>query len=197
MAFFRLRFVFMVGCLLAGVCGGELWAQMGVPLNRSDPALEPATVRELVARYCRMDYSGARLNPNDWPKLQPLVTWHENPDFTLFMVTSRFDVSAELDSEHGKYGVTVHYRLLGKYDLAEGYSQESANQVQNVRFTVAEVNGEWRITDADPNFPHVSKTVAVQWVKQKLAATSDPVAKTLYENALQRLQGPTAPAPAQ
>ena len=48
------------------------------------------------------------------------------------MVTSRFDVDTEPTLEHGKYLVTVHYRLLGKYDMAEGYSQESANTIQDV-----------------------------------------------------------------
>jgi len=179
---------------VSGVSAG-LRAQMGMPLGHTDPALEPATVRELVARYCRMDYAGARLNANDWPKLQPLVAWHENPDFPLFMVTSRFDVSAELDPGHSKYGVTVHYRVVGKYDMAEGYSQEPGNQVREAHFTVAETNGEWKITDIEPNFPYVSKAVAVQWLNHKLSGTSDPVAKTIYENALQRLQGPTTAVP--
>ena len=126
------------------VVGAE--AQFGVPLNRTDPRLESVTARELVERYCRMDYAGARLNPSDWPKLQPLVSWRSNPDFPLMMVTSRFDVDTEPIQEHGKYLVTVHYRLLGKYDMAEGYSQESANTIQDVQFVVAEVNGDWRIT---------------------------------------------------
>ena len=41
-------------------------AQFGVPLNHTDPKLEPAAVRELVAQYCRLDYAGARLNPAEW-----------------------------------------------------------------------------------------------------------------------------------
>ena len=49
----------------------------------------------------------------------------ENPEFPLFIVTSRFDVEAELGFEHGKFEVTVHYRLLGKYDMAEGYSEDA------------------------------------------------------------------------
>lgn len=163
-------------------------AQFGVPLNHSDPKLEPVTVRELVARYCRMDYAGARLVASDWPKLEPMVAWRTNPDFPLFMVTSRFDVDADLGLEHGKYRVVVHYRLLGKYDMTEGYSEETLNQIQNVLFTVAEVNGDWRITGAEPNYPHASKTAAVQWLSQQLSATQDAMAKTIYQHALDQLQ---------
>ena len=167
-------------------------AQFGVPLNHSDAKLEPATIRELVARYCRMDYAGVRLNPAEWPKIQPLVAWRENPEFPLFIVTSRFDVDAELGFEHGKYEVTVHYRLLGKYDMAEGYSQDATDQIQNVSFVVSEVNGDWRITEIEPNYPHTSKAAALQWVNLRLAGTQDPMAKSIYQHAVELLQAQKA-----
>ena len=181
----RLAIVALAFILLASIGAS---AQLGVPLTHSDPKLEPVTVRELVARYCRMDYAGARLVASDWPKLEPMVAWRTNPDFPLFMVTSRFDVDAELGFEHGKYQVAVHYRLLGKYDMTEGYSEEAPNQIQNILFTVAEVNGDWRITEIEPNYPHTSKAAAVQWLNQQLSATQDAMAKTIYQQALDHLQ---------
>lgn len=164
-------------------------AQVGVPLGHYDPKLEPATVRELVARYCRSDYAGARLNASDWPKIEPVVAWRTNPEYTFFMVTSRFDVNPELSTErNGKYEVSVRYRVLGKFDLTEGYLPEASGRIEDVVFTVSEVNGEWRISDVNPGFPHPSKAAAMQWINQKLGETTDPVAKSIYENALQRLQ---------
>jgi hypothetical protein len=178
--------VVLVACLFIFVARGS--AQFGVPLNRTDAKLEPATVRELVARYCRLDYAGARLNPADWPKLQPIVAWPTNPDYSLFMTTSRFDLETDAVPDRGKYSVTVHYRLLGKYDLSEGYSQDSANKIEDVRYVVSEVNGNWRITEAEPAYPHPSRAAALQWLNAKLAETQDPVAKTMYQNAIGRLQ---------
>jgi hypothetical protein len=172
--------------ILAAVAQG----QFGVPLNRNDEKLEPAAVRELVARYCRMDYAGARLNPSDWPKLQPMVAWRANPDFPLMMVTSRFDIDAEPILQHGKYSVTVHFRLSGKYDMAEGYSKEPPNTIEDVQFVVAEVNGDWRITKTEPGYPHVSRPVLLQWVNQKLAESQDPASKAIYQQAVQELQPP-------
>jgi len=163
-------------------------AQFGMPLNHSDPKLEPATVRELVARYCRLDYAGVRLNQADWPKLQPVVSWPSNPDYSLFMITSRFDVGTDDVPEHGKYVIVVHYRLLGKFDLSEGYSIDSANQVEDIRYTVAEVNGEWRITDAEPGYPHPSRAATLQWLNRKLAEAKDEASQTIYQNAITRLQ---------
>jgi hypothetical protein len=171
-------------------------AQFGVPLNRTDPRSEPVAVRELVASYCRLDYAGARLNPSEWAKLQPLVAWRTNPDFPLIMVTSRFDVDPEPIPQRGKYLVTVHYRLVGKYDIAGGYLRESANPVQNVQFVVSEVNGEWRITEADPDYPHPSRAVALQWLQTKLADTQDPSSKTMFQHAIQELQPQPASTPA-
>lgn len=172
--------------------GAVAMAQFGMPLNHSDPKLEPATVRELVARYCRLDYAGARLNPADWPKLQPVVAWPSNPDYSLFMITSRFDVDTDDVPEHGKYIVVVHYRLLGKFDLSEGYSTDFANRVEDIRYTVAEVNGEWRITDAEPGYPHASRAAALQWLNEKLTAAKDEASRTIYQNAITRLQAQNA-----
>lgn len=181
----RLTFV-SLACLLTLHSGA--WAQFGVPLNHTDPKLEAVTVRELVAHYCRLDYAGARLRPSDWGELQPLVAWQTNPDFSLFMVTSRFDVDTDSVPEHGKYQVTVHYRLLGKYDMSEGYSQELTNQVEDVQYVVSEVNGDWRITGSEPGYPHPSRVAVLQWLTKKLAQTQDPVAKTIYQHAVEQLQ---------
>ncbi len=181
------RVRFLVFALLVGLAT-RTQAQFGVPLNHEDPKLEPAAVRELVAQYCRLDYSGARLNPADWSKLEPLVAWRTNPDFLLFMTTSRFDIDNEPVAGHGKYEVTVHYRLLGRYDLSEGYSSESANQIEDVRFTVTEVNGGWRISQAEPGYPHPSRAAALQWASKKLAETQDPASKVSYQRAVEQLQ---------
>ena len=64
----------------------------------------------------------------------------------------------------------------------------SSNTVKTVRFVVSEVNGDWRITEAEPNYPHPSKAATLQWINQKQSETSDPVAKTIYRQALDSLQ---------
>ena len=190
----RLAFV-SLAFLVAGLGSAE--AQFGVPLDRNEPKLESATARELVERYCRMDYAGARLNPADWPKLQPLVSWRSNPDYPLMMVTSRFDVEQEPVLEHGKYSIIVHYRLLGRYDLTEGYSSNSASTVQDVQFVVAEVNGEWRITEVEPSYPHPSRASILQWLNKKLAEAQDPAFKLTYQHAVQDLQVQKSSPPTQ
>ncbi len=170
-------------------------AQFDMPLNHTDPKLEAVTIRETVARYCRLDYAGARLNPSDWPKLQPLVTWPSNPEYSFFMPTSRFDVDADVTGQRGKYLVTVHYRLLGRFDIAQGYSAESADHVEDVQFSVAEVNGDWRITGAQPNHPHPSRAATLQWLNKQLASSQEQASKLVFQHAIEALQSQKTAVP--
>lgn len=183
----------VISLVFLGAIATGAEAQYGVPLNRTDPKLASITARELVARYCRMDYAGTRLNPSEWPKLAPLVSWRTDPEYPLMMVTSRFDLDAEPMLERGKYTVVVHYRLIGKYDMVEGYSRDSASSIQNVQFVVSEVNGDWRITEIDPSYPHPSRDAVLQWLNRRLAVSPDPASKMTYQHALQELQ-PTNPS---
>ena len=193
-----LRSVKLISCLLwcLAILSAVAMGQFDMPLHSADPKLEPATVRELVARYCRLDYAGARLNQADWPKLQPVVSWTSNPDYSLFMITARFDVDTDAVPEHGnKYSILVHYRVQGKFDLSEGYATDSASHVEDVRYTVAEVNGDWRVTDAEPGYPHPSRAATLQWLNGKLAAAKDQASQTIYRSAITRLQTQNASSP--
>jgi hypothetical protein len=193
--------VFRSVCIAAGLLLSlgaaclEAPAQLGMPLNRPDPKLEAVTIRETVARYCRLDYAGARLNQADWPKMQPLVAWQTDPEFTFFLPSSRFDVAREVVPQHGKYLVTVHYRLIGRFDMAQGYSPESADQVDDVQFVVSEVNGSWRITDVQPNYPHPSRAATVQWFGKKLSQAQEPALKLIYQHAMEEMESQKTAAP--
>jgi hypothetical protein len=163
-------------------------------MNRPEEDVQPAQIRELVSKYCRMDYEGARLDPQQWTKLEPIVWWRSNPDYTQINVISRYTVDAEPVSNHGKYTVTVHYRLLGTFDLTTGYVPETGGANQDVSFVVTTENKEWRISDAENTFPHPSRIAMVKWLTEKMNTIQDEVVKTRYQNALNQLQQkPVAP----
>jgi hypothetical protein len=171
-------------------------AQFGMPLGREDTHAQPARIRELVAQYCRLDYEGARLDPETWKKLQPLVSWRENADFPLIDVISRFTLDEQPTQERSKYLIRAHYRLLGRFTLGEAFSKESAGSTEDVMFTVTQGSGDWRVSDAEPNYPHVSRTAMLKWLNENLAKAKDATAKTIYQNAIDQLQTP-APVPVQ
>jgi hypothetical protein len=162
-------------------------AQMPIPTQRPTENLEGPQVREIVSKYCRLDYEGGRLDPQMWPKFEPIVWWKTAPDFTQINVIARYTVEAEPVSNHGKYTVTVHYRLLGTYDLVTGYVPEPPGATQDVDFLVTSDNSEFRIGDAENTYPHPSKTAMVKWLNDKISTTTDEATKTRLQNALTQL----------
>lgn len=190
--YYRLLFIIV---LLAGPSELVL-AQFDFPLGQREQVDKSAETRELVSKYCRLDYEGARLNAPDWSKLQPLVWWKTNPDYTQMDIVTRYTVEGEPSPNRGKYNVTVQYRTLGIFDLVAGYVSEPANSVQEVNYTVSAVNGEWRILDADNTMPHPSRPAMIKWLNSRISGTTDAAARKIYEDALRQLQTPGAtPAP--
>ncbi len=164
------------------------------PINTQKPPEDttPSEVRTLVTNYCRLDYEGARLDPKAWSKFQPLVWWTEAPKYSQIDVIARYVVDPEPVSKNGKYIVSAHYRLLGTYDLANGYVPEPSGSMQNVDFLVSSENTEWRIGDAENTFPHPSRAAMLKWLDDQLASTQDAAAKDRLQRALTLLQAQPA-----
>src|SRR5579884_4278942 len=161
------------------------WAQFGIP-TQLPKQTNDAEVRNKVGQYCRLDYLGARLGEQDWQKLKPLVTWSTNPDFPLIDVVSRYDIGSNVTQAHGKWQVTVTYHLLGRFNIGQGYSTETAGGDKEVEFTVQDINGELKVVDVNPNFPHPSKAAMLKWLEGKQAA-ADANTKVIYDDAIKAL----------
>ena len=169
-----------------------LFAQFPLPTTRSLEDNTPAQIRELVSKYCRFDYEGARLDSPTWQNLQPLVWWKSNPNYTHIDVVARYTVDMPAAVSHGKTSVTVHYRLLGIFDVATGYVPESPVANQDVDFHISSENSEWRIADAENTSPHPSRAAMLKWLSQKIDAAQDSAAKARYQSALEQLQAQSA-----
>ncbi len=188
------RFVLPVVFLLAVGCAAQ---DIPFPVGHSEQDTKAEQVRALVSQYCRLDYGGARLDPQGWTKLQSVVWWKTNPDFQQIDVISRYTVDTEPVSTNGKYTVTVHYRRLGRFEPGIGYSREMSSPTEDVEYTVTAVKDEWRIDDAEPNFPHPSRAAMLKWLTDQISSTQDESAKKIYQDALRQLQAPSAPPPTQ
>jgi hypothetical protein len=165
---------------------------MPLPIGRVDQDTKSADVRELVSKYCRLDYDAARLDGQGWAKIEPLVMWRTNPEYAEINVIARYTVEPEPTSSHDKYTVTVHYRLLGSYNLVTGYVPEPPGALQDVEYTVTDTNGNLRISDSANNLPHPSRAAMLKWLNGKLSAAQDEQAKTRYQEALRQLQAQPA-----
>lgn len=171
---------------------GLLLAQF--PINTQKPAEDntPVEVRAMVAKYCRLDYEGGRIDPSAWPKIQPIVWWKEAPKYSQIDVVARYAVDPEPVVRGGKFAVSVHYRLLGTYDLANGYLPEPAGSMQNVDFVVSPENTEIRIADAENTFPHPSRAAMLKWLNEQLASTQDAAVKDRLQKAVTLLSAQSA-----
>lgn len=171
-----------------------LLAQFPVPTTHEPDNTEPAQIHELVSKYCRLDYEGARLDPQAWSKFEPIAWWKSNPNYTQIDVVARYsvDMPPAPDTAKGKYVVTVHYRLLGTFDLTTGYVREPEVSNQNVDFLVTMENLEWRIADAENTSPHLSRAAMLKWLNQQTSTTQDQSAKARYQDALKQLQAQSA-----
>jgi hypothetical protein len=171
---------------------GLLLAQF--PINTQKPPEDntPAQVRELVLRYCRLDYEGSRLDPKLWPKFEPLVWWKEAPKYSQIDVVARYAVDPDPVVSGGKVIASVHYRLLGTYDLANGYVPEPPGSMQNVAFIVSPENTEFRIADAENTFPHPSRAAMLKWLNGQLGSEQDPAVKERLQRAVTLLSAQPA-----
>jgi hypothetical protein len=165
-----------------------MFAQFPMPTQRPQEDTLPAQIRELVSKYCRLDYEGGRLDPKMWPKFQPLVSWTSPQPFTKINVIARYTVDPESSEDHNKYSVTVHYRLLGTFDPGLGYVQEPEGTIQDVFYSVTSQNTEWRVSDADNPLPHPSRAAMLKWLTEQVNTTQDATIKDRYQDALDHLQ---------
>ena len=179
-----LLFVFAAGVLLL--------AQFGVPSTHQLEDTTAPQVHELVSKYCRLQYEGLGLDPQAWSKIQPIVWWTSPQKYTQIDVIARYNVDPEPEQHNSKYTVTVHYRLLGTYDLVNGYVPEPEGSMQTVDFLVSSENTEWRIADAENTYPHPSRAAMLKWLNDKLATAPDAAAKERYQKALTLLQAQSA-----
>ena len=188
---FSNRWLIYVVVFAAAACN-PLLAQFPVPSKSQLEDTTPSQVREVVANYCRLDYEGARLDAQQWSKFKPLVWWSSAPQYSQIDVIARYIVDREPAATGDKYTVSVHYRLLGVYDMANGYVPEPAGSMQNLDFGVSSQNSEWRIADADNNFPHPSRAAMLNWLKAQLASAQDDTAKQRYQRALTLIEAQPA-----
>ena len=183
----RSLFTAVVLVVLATCASAQFRINPGERSNRN------AEYRQAAANYCRLDYDGARVNPDGWSRLQPLTTSRENPEFKRFVVVNRYQILPEMRYDHGRYIFDVQYDTSGEYDLAGGYFPDP--QVINVQVEVSDTNGDIKVAQLSDTRPFVGRMRFQQWLQTRLNAESDPTNKGIEQSSLQRFQDQTKKPP--
>ncbi len=161
-------------------------AQSGLRINPGEHSNRNAEYRQIVANYCRLDYDGARLTAQGWPRIQPITSWRENPEFKRVAVVTRYQILPDMRSDHGRLSFDVEYDVSGEFDFSSGYFPDPNRIV--VHIELSDSNGDARVTDTSEQRPFVGQPRFLQWLQARLAAESDPVAKATLQASLLRFQ---------
>jgi hypothetical protein len=168
-----------------------LLAQPSIRIKARSAADLYAEQRRVVGSWCRHDFEGFRLSVADWARFRSLTTFKENPDFSSVMIVSRFDVQPR---DSASWNMEVKYVVLGRYDRGSGYTASPGSDT--VTFHTKDIDDNIVIVDLDPSSPHVSKRVAIEWMRQELGKTTSDLEKAHLREALKVLDPTPAVAPA-
>lgn len=168
--------------LLATALVVPVFAQVGYKLKTRTVAELSAEQRQVVGRWCRLDYDGLRLSRGAWEKFAPLTTMKSNPEFRGIQIVSRYQV---LPSDRPSVEASVAYVLIGHFELGPGFTRESGTATINYRLT--DRDGQLLIADMAPSRPHVSRQAALAWLKQQREAVSNDADRMQIDAAIQAL----------
>jgi hypothetical protein len=174
--------LFLLSWTVAALAQLNPGLQPGVTLRGRNASELYAAQKVLLSNYCRLDFAGARLQPDGWVRFKPFTSMRANPEFTRIMIVSRFAVEAP--SQPSDY-LTVNYQKVGSYQQGEGYTP--AAETDRVEFRVQEQNGDLLVTGVTPDTPHVSARAAIAWMNLLLgdAKTPEPERAHLQDAVLQ------------
>jgi hypothetical protein len=166
-----LLFLLLTAAWLPAQIGLSTQSSGGVRLRNRSSAEVLGAQRILLSNFCRLDFDGARLQPDAWTRVKPFTTLRPAEGWPRIFIVTRWDFEV---LEEARDSQIVTYKLTGVYDLAEGYSAISASE--QVQFVMHEHDGNLVITAITPDAPHLSARAALAWMRQRLndAGTSDP-----------------------
>jgi len=169
-----------------------LLAQASYRIKTRTAAELAAEQSRAVAAWCRLDYEGLRLRESTWQqRMRPLTTEKTYAEFPSILIISRYQFEPQ---ENISTVLNVSYTTVGRYDLGFGYQPEPGQDM--VTYRVEDKGGDILITDTGSPVPHVSKTAAVRWMKERLQETQSASEKAQLEEALKALEPkPAAPQP--
>ncbi len=161
----------------------------GVRLHNRSSAEVLGLQRALLSNFLRLDFDGARLQPDAWARVKAYTTLRPTQEWQRIIIVTRWDIeTVEIPSD----SLTVTYKLSGVYDIADGYSAFSSSQ--RVRFDMREHDGNLVVTAITPDAPHLSARAALAWMRQRITdpGISDPERAHLRD-AIAQLERQTTP----
>lgn len=100
------------------------------------------TPKEVVARFCKLDFAGHRLSSASYPQIAPLVMYPEESGWDTVLGVSKYEIRNQtIEGKAAK--VTVYYEI----DRAWPLEMERINELSNATFNLKQENGTWKISE--------------------------------------------------
>ena len=99
------------------------------------------TPKEVVARFCKLDFEGHRLSSASYPHIAPLVMYPEESGWDTVLGVSKYEIRNQT-IEGNTAKVTVHYEIDRSWPL----EMERINELSNATFNLKQENGTWKIS---------------------------------------------------
>ena len=121
------------------------------------------TPKEVVTRFCKLDFEGHRLSSASYSQIAPLVMYPDEPGWDTVLGVHKYEiVNQTIEGNAAK--VTVRYEI----DRSWPYEIEIVNKLRNGTFNLNQENGTWKISKCI-GFPRVSSQYLC--IKYKFCST--------------------------
>lgn len=109
--------------------------------------------KEVVTRFCELDFEGHRLSSNTYTQIAPLIMYPEEPGWDRVLGIHEYEITSEtIEGKTAK--VTVRYEIAGVWPQ----NIEIKNEYRNDTFNLNQENGAWKISEYIP-YPRVSSSL--------------------------------------
>ncbi len=107
----------------------------------SEPGLSP---REVVQRFCELDFDGARLSSDTYGRIKTLVTWRKQTDMDPVYVISTFTVGDPV-MVGDVVEVPVHYDIVRRMSVPWKPAADDVTDPSSVTFRLVRKGEGWVI----------------------------------------------------
>lgn len=113
---------------------------------------EEKKIRNIVEKFCNLDFEGSRLSSKTWSKIRPFIAYEEEPGWDAVIGIRSYNIHSILIDDR-KANVTVKYDIIRAYPT--NFESLELKKYETTIINLINKQGEWLIKDYVP-YPRVS-----------------------------------------
>ena len=125
------------------------------------------TAQDVLTKFVKLDFDGARLDSDGFKKVFPLTDWPDAPGYDSAIIIKSYKIGAPTERS-GKTFIPVTYEVVGFMSgnvmweaYADNPNSESFKDQVKVNYELVSKKGQWKVHEPD-TLPHISVAVALK-----------------------------------